>query len=292
MFIGIAGRLHSGKGEIATLFEKRGFVKLKFADVLKDLLCELYGLNREQLEKEKDVNKNLKFDHYIRKQLATRLNTKVEVIDTLTKNFGGNEFTNSDKMFFKSIRTAMQFVGTELIRNINPNWHINQMNIRLQEGQNYINDDLRFMNEKEFLQSKGAHFWYIIRPNLPDFSIHISERNLRWGNFSNILINENLELLKEELDKKIDKMIENNDFTFLSALPNYTLYEENETNKTLARILIKNGSFVTVGGRILFTYYSTNEKHNEQMKTLFPFIENSFTIDNPYILENIKYWYI
>lgn len=282
MIVTIAGRLNSGKGELASLFEKRGFIKLKFADALKDLLCEFLGIDRETLEKQKEDKLNFKFNTQQIEILAKKLNVAPGEIAWLVE----------DKVF-SSIRILMQFIGTEVIRYFEPKWHIEQLANKLEEGKNYIIDDCRFPDEKNFLLTKGSHFWFVFRPGLFNISNHISETSLRWGEFDNLILNDNINEVKEIIDNRLDKMIENNDLgiTLLYRKKNYSLYERNDFNSAIAKILIGNGQFTVINNTPLFLYYSNDTSANAVIKQWSGVNDNYLVIDDPLLLENLKYWF-
>jgi dephospho-CoA kinase len=49
MIVGICGFAGSGKDTIAKVFEEHGFRIMSFADILKDVVSLMYGLDRDLL---------------------------------------------------------------------------------------------------------------------------------------------------------------------------------------------------------------------------------------------------
>lgn len=194
--ISISGRKGCGKSEISKIFQKRGFVKLSFADSLKQLICEILNIDIETLNKEKELERLILLNQENLQYISNK--TFID-INEVNKIFNGVKFTK--------IRQLLQFIGTDLIRKYNSSWHIEQTKAKILDGVNYIFDDQRFPNEKEMLDSLGAISFYIIRPANWDISNHESEVSLKWIDFENIFIN-NIELgsVKKKWNLFIDSL--------------------------------------------------------------------------------------
>lgn len=100
---------------------------------------------------------------------------------------------------FRNTRELMQYIGTDLIREYNPDWHVNKTKevILSNKEQNYVVDDVRFPNERKMIEELGGTCWFIVRPKLNNVSNHLSETALKWQEFENLIINnKSLEYLK------------------------------------------------------------------------------------------------
>ena len=105
-----------------------------------------------------------------------------------------------------NVRELLQGVGTDIIRNINPDWHVwkTLSDIgKLPEDTIACVDDVRFPNELKAFKYAGATSFFIIRGNAENISNHNSETSLSFSNFPDNRIilnfgNEN-ELVKEFL---------------------------------------------------------------------------------------------
>ena len=185
MIIALSGRMHSGKSELAKICEDRGFKILKFADGLKDLICKLICIDRIYLENNKEIIAEYHLSYVM---LSEELDININILKAARSN-----------NIFSSIREIMQFIGTDIIRQYKPNWHIDKLKQNITNGQNYCIDDMRFKNEKNFADSIGADSWYVVRPNNFKISNHSSEVDLNWYNFNNkvIINNSSLKLLKK-----------------------------------------------------------------------------------------------
>lgn len=152
--VGIAG---SGKSTIAQyLVEKHGFVRLRFADTLKNMLY-VFGLTSADIE-------------------------------------GTNKGLPNSKLCGMTPRYAMQTLGTEWGRNfIGKDVWVHCLNRQLmkyvQEGEHkkFVIDDLRFKNEELYIRGLEygscvpivSHIWKVIRPTSKwDGSDHVSETEL------------------------------------------------------------------------------------------------------------------
>ena len=94
-----------------------------------------------------------------------------------------------------TVRQLLQFIGTDIIRKYNPNWHVNKIKTMIDKDKNYVFDDVRFPNELKLIKELGGDCWFIIRPIIYNVSNHISEISLTWKDFDDkVIINDgNLE---------------------------------------------------------------------------------------------------
>ena len=176
--IGLSGRKQSGKSELSNVCLEFGFEIYNFAGALKLLLANYMGISIEKLNKDKEVLQKIVVDA---SYLSSELNVPLALIE---EHLNGGEFS--------SIRHALQFIGTQLIRKLCPRWHIDQVRKKIQQNPNVsiVIDDLRFKDELECLRSFNAECWYIVRPSTVDISNHESETGLTWADFGdNVIIN-------------------------------------------------------------------------------------------------------
>lgn len=166
--IGLCGFKGAGKTVISNhLVHKHGFKEITFAGPLKDIVSILYGFDREMLEG-----------------------------DTIT----ARELRESirDPIWNRTPREALQFVGTDIMRNYHdPNTWVSLAMRRIHElttnGQNVVISDLRFPNEYEALKTLGAKIWRINRHDFTEKEIsemHSSENSfLHFKHYDSILNN-------------------------------------------------------------------------------------------------------
>lgn len=184
MIIAFSGRIGSGKSELAKICQNKGFEKLYFALPLKQLIANLIHVGIEDINPLKNVEKKYKFTKKDYIYLSNETNIPFETIRDEMKNVKLN-----------TVRQLLQFIGTDLIRKYNPNWHVNKIKTMIDKDKNYVFDDVRFPNELKLIKELGGDCWFIIRPIINNVSNHISEISLTWKDFDDkVIINDgNLE---------------------------------------------------------------------------------------------------
>jgi rhodanese-related sulfurtransferase len=170
MIIGVIGFIGSGKGTAADiLVEKHGFVKLSFADAVKDATAAIFGWQRSLLEGDTEESREFR-----------------ETKDEWWSNKFGYDF---------SPRLALQLMGTEAGRDVfHKDVWVYALERKMEMYKNVVIADVRFPNEIEWMRSKGGFAvrvcrgadpeWYdtAVRANrekntdlMTDYSIHYSE---------------------------------------------------------------------------------------------------------------------
>lgn len=189
MIIGFAGRCRSGKSALAKICEDAGFEKLYFALPLKQLCADLMDISIDELNKLKNDGTDVGLT--IGKDLCTIMSEETDIpYDVVFEKCNGKLINN--------VRELLQFVGTDLIREYNINWHVDKIREMININRNYVIDDVRFPNELKLIRELGGDCWFIIRPIIDTVSNHESETALNWRDFGNkIIINDaGLELFK------------------------------------------------------------------------------------------------
>lgn len=76
----------------------------------------------------------------------------------------------------------------------------------IQDGKDYVIDDVRYPNEKKLIDRLGGDCWYIVRPQINNISNHESETSLTFHHcWNKIIINNND---KESLEKQWDFFVQ------------------------------------------------------------------------------------
>ena len=180
MIIGFGGRIGSGKSELAKICQDAGFEKLYFALPLKQLVADLIKVKLEEINDLKNVEKDYKFGKLDYLFLGKETHIPYETIEK-----------EMSPIKFKTVRQLLQFIGTDLIRKYNVNWHVNKVKAMIDKDKNYVIDDIRFPNELNLIRELGGETWFIIRPKIDNVSNHESETALTWRDFGNkIIIND------------------------------------------------------------------------------------------------------
>ena len=182
MIISLSGRLRSGKGEMASICEKNGFERLYFAIPLKQLCAKLLDITIDELNKFK--NKCNPIDIICYKGMVRKAANETQIpYDFVEEKLLGKKFN--------TVRDMLQYIGTDVIREYNPNWHVDRLREMIKPNTDYVFEDTRFPNEKKMLEDLGADCWYIVRPVINNISNHISETSLKWQDFgNNVIIND------------------------------------------------------------------------------------------------------
>lgn len=183
MIIALGGRMGSGKSVLSSELIKSGFIKISFADALKNILSQTFSIEIDKFystdEKSKIFNIPICINKISIEKICNFYNINPE--DILSQ-------ISSDKYIY-SLRDLMQYVGTDILRKYDYNIHITKTIESIDLSKNYVCDDVRYLNELNCLKQMGAIDYYVIRQNNFNISNHISEVSLNWTMFSNVIIN-------------------------------------------------------------------------------------------------------
>jgi hypothetical protein len=131
MIIGLLGFIGSGKGAAGEILAEKGFVKLSFADSLKDATSAIFGWPRDLLEGDTIVSREFR-----------------ETVDPFWSKKFGKDITP---------RYILQIMGTEVMRNnlLNSIW-VDSLERKIYQHENVVITDVRFINEIKFLKDLGG----------------------------------------------------------------------------------------------------------------------------------------
>jgi len=164
MIVGICGLIGSGKGTVADILEQdQGFIKVSFADSLKDAIAAVFTWPRHLLEGDTDESRAW------REQKDTWWADRLKIPD-LTP------------------RWVLQQWGTEVCRlGFHDDIWIASMERKLDPDLNYVIPDTRFPNEINLIKKLNGQVWHVERGTRPSWfdqyrlggsppsSIHASE---------------------------------------------------------------------------------------------------------------------
>ena len=179
MIIGICGLIGSGKGTVADMLEQEhGFVKVSFADSLKDAVAAVFGWPRHLLEGDSAESRSWReeVDTWWAKRLS---------IPNLTP------------------RWVLQYWGTEVLRRgfHDDIWVASIENKLRDTSRNYVIPDTRFPNEIDMIKRNGGRVWLVKRGEDPEWftnyqrqyiipeDIHASEWAWALSDFDSIIDN-------------------------------------------------------------------------------------------------------
>ncbi len=276
MIISLSGRKGSGKTTLAQVCEKHGYQILNFGDELKKLTCKMLNITMEYLSDNKNNVINTG-DFYLNDQK-----------EFLKKELGIND--NYNFLLEKKVKTyreLLQYLGTEVIRTIDSDWHIKKIDNYIKENnlldKNIVFADTRFKNELNYIKSlPNSICWYILSPfNFKDISNHVSETELNWMLFEDILLNEN----NYKIIYNWSNYLETFDKQYLKIkyeVP-YIPYTQCTSGSNFEILVFNKKLYLKI---------------NEQTKNFIRDFEfevnigkNYYVIENPYIIETIKLYY-
>jgi hypothetical protein len=282
MIISISGRKSSGKTILANEVVKRGFKKISFADKLKKVTAEVLSCSVEDLchpiLKEEKLNKPINWLE-IKIKLESILNTKI------------NKDIENKTLYNR--RDALQFIGTEVLREVDPEFHINSLKEQIEPDKNYVLDDTRFLNELKILDSLNAICVFVIRPYYLKYSNHKSETELNRKNFTNVIINNKSQesILKHFnffLDNKID--LKNNITSRMGGKLSEFFLTETPMSCYVAGMIYASSKMVFENNMMLLAL----EKNLDlgQPEDLVSIYNEIKTIDHQIYLDDLKRWNI
>lgn len=273
--ISFSGRKESGKTELANICTELGYEKRSFATALKKLVC--YLLNFESID-ELNSYKNKPIGRIVDDTMITILHNETG-FDTDYLREKCNAITESS-----TGRDWLQIIGTDIIREKDPDWHVRKTFETMEDGKMYVIDDTRFPNELKALKQMGAECWFIIRTKTDNISNHPSENSLSYLDFDYKIIVNNVTL--EEFRKRWRCYLEYYDTTkfmrkwlmsLLFVNPHAHLDDKNINKLFVYREFTDfNGGGIKIPDKIV-----ENENHNG-------FIGDN---DDPFVMETWKNFY-
>ena len=184
--IGFCGRKGSGKTELAKICEEFGYKRLYFAEPIKRIISELLSCTIDELNELKTVERKYTFGTMDIAFIAKETDIPVDYLNSMLNG-----------VVFNNVRQIMQYIGTDVIRYYDSNWHVKKIKEQIKEGEKYVIDDVRFQNEAEMINDMGGDLWFVTRPIIKGLSKHESENSILWQKIDNIIVNDkSLEYLK------------------------------------------------------------------------------------------------
>lgn len=274
--IALSGRKNSGKSTISNyLVNNEGFSKISFADYLKELIINVFLIDKSYLY---DQNlKELKCFNFV-----TDLNFYKKISKYVSEDvtYLFNKIIN-----INTSRELLQFIGTDILRAHDENFHVKKTLLKIQNNlnTNFVCDDVRFKNELLGLKSLNAEEYFIIRPYNWNVSNHASEISINWFDINKIIINNN------------DVNILINSFNNRYSLKNNNIIFYSDEYKNFINMSCKTSSCndAFIGGFLCEHKISKNllTLEIESIKNVLSDIcYNVDALLNNIILENIKYW--
>ena len=282
--ISFSGRCCSGKTELAKICEKYGYKKLYFALPLKQLCADIMDTTIEELNEAKI--KETRIDLTIGKDICTIISEETDIpFDVI--------YEKCNNVTIKDVRHLLQFIGTDVIRKYDQDWHVNRIKDMIKDDVDYVIDDVRFPNEKKAIEELGGDCWFVIRPKIDNVSNHESETSIKFQDcFNKIIIN------NSTLDALLFKWE-----VFMDNYPRSCAIRDKELERILENG-IKNRPFETMSltnclmiTRDLFEYEPIDIDENDIVNMTMTTSNmlkvdlkdnTSIIVENPLVIEDLK----
>ena len=152
----------------------------------------------------------------------------------------------------------LQFIGTDLIRKYNTDWHVNRIREMIDTNKDYVIDDVRFPNEKALVEELGGDCWFVVRTTLDNISNHESETSIKWNDcWNKIIINDST---LSNLLFKWETFIDNYKHSCAIRDKEFNRILENGTEDVITPLSVCDMMFLS---KDFFTYIPKNfEKEN------------------------------
>jgi len=174
MIVGLSGYAQSGKDTVAEyLIDNYGFVRVAFADPIRDALYALDPLVRGTM-----------------------------TVQPIVNLYGWEEA----KQNFPEIRRMLQRFGTEVGRTLwSENFWVEQAFAKIKQYENVVVTDVRFTNEADAISSlPDGKMWRVVRNDVGPVNRHPSETQLDRYLFDEIISNNST---KKSLYKIINSLV-------------------------------------------------------------------------------------
>lgn len=196
--IGFAGRKESGKSMLSNACVKFGYDVVYMATPLKMLTADLIGVRYEDIDRLKTVESEYPIDE-----------ADIEFLHCETEIPTDYLKSKLDGKVFHTVREILQYLGTDVIRNYDNQWHVKAtQKLILSKGEDakVCVGDVRFPNEVDMVRGLGGKVWFIARPNMDNVSNHKSETSVRWRDADFVVINDGS---KDALIERWERFMEN-----------------------------------------------------------------------------------
>lgn len=283
MVLGLCGRMRSGKTELAKVCEKYGYERLYFALPLKRLCADLLDISLDELNRAKAEKYDIGVT--IGKDMCEIISEETDIpLDVVTDTCLG--------VVIKDVRHMLQFIGTDLIRKYNTDWHVNRIREMIDVNKDYVIDDVRFKNEKALVEELGGDCWFVIRTTLENISNHESETSITWNDcWNKIIINDStLSNLLFKWETFIDNYIQSctiRDKEFNRILEDGS--KDEITPLSIYDMLLLSKDFFTYLPKTFEKENIKNISMNEDHSVFITYNDDSMElIDNKILIEEIK----
>lgn len=169
MIVGFGYKAGVGKDTSGDyLASKYGFTKDRFARSLKDMCMELFSLSSADVDTEEGKSREFDTPVTYTKHLDAVVFSRVfSDLRGCGIDPSHLEVPSSESWLGRKLRTpreVLQFVGTDVIRNYFPDYHLEMLLARASSSAHVAVCDVRFPNEAYALKSAGGVLVNVVRP--------------------------------------------------------------------------------------------------------------------------------
>lgn len=284
MIVGLSGRKNTGKTTLSDLLIKRGFKRASFATPLKEYVAQLFDWDLQSLYtqagKEEILSSPVIWNIDVCKKLEDIANIKLNFIEDA---------------LFNSRRDILQFIGTDVLRAADPDFHVNKFAEKFLDG-DYVVDDVRFMNEVETLKKINGFSAHVVRPYNWIYSNHDSEISVTRKDVDCVILNHvSKEVLIDNFDLFLDDLLsgkENSEEIYKNINKNYDI---NDMFLTPDKKSSYWAGFITYAGLFKDKHIEFNPHYAEIIEGIegidsFLTLNKSGIIDSPFIIDDLKLW--
>ena len=283
MIIGIAGRCRSGKTELAKICEKYGYERIYFALPLKQLCADLLDVSIDELNRAKAEKYEIGVT--IGEDMCQIISEETEIpLNIVMEKCNG--------VVIKDVRHMLQFIGTDLIRKYNTDWHVNRIREMIDINKDYVIDDVRFPNEKAMVEELGGDCWFVIRTAIENVSNHESETSITWNDcWNKVIINDStLSNLLFKWETFIDNYVQScaiRDREFGRILEDGT--EDEITPLSMYDMMFLSKAFFNYVPKDIERENVKSISMNEDHSVFITYTDDSMElVDNPLNIEDLK----
>lgn len=148
----ISGWKNSGKDTVANyLRDNFGVTRLGFADPLKDMVSDLFGVKRRLMDDQAEKEQPIMYMPVQAKDGFSKI-----VTDFMVKEFKREDTRIAEKEVYWTPRALCILVGS-CMRSVNPDFWVEKAVAKTEPGKVYAIADCRYKNEIEAIKRTGAN---------------------------------------------------------------------------------------------------------------------------------------
>ncbi len=175
----ISGKARHGKDTIANVMVKDfGFRKISFADALKNISSKMFNIELDTFYNDNKKDKQFEEPVVLDNLNIVLFSEYVSDVVGMPAHSIYDSLKDKAGKVFNTPRELLQYVGTELGREVDTNLWLKLTSEELKKGGNIVVPDARFPNERELVKSMGGLNMLVLRNEVLRNDDHASENML------------------------------------------------------------------------------------------------------------------